>query len=73
MMIRRTKSVIRMRALLNELGLSQMDAARLLRVAPRTVRRWALGEAEPWFAVIALLEVMVAKKLTPDDIESITR
>jgi DNA-binding transcriptional regulator YiaG len=33
------------RALIDQLGLSQITAAKLLGVDPRTSRRWALGEA----------------------------
>jgi len=32
------------RAALDRLGVSQMEVGRLLDVAPRTPRRWALGE-----------------------------
>jgi DNA-binding transcriptional regulator YiaG len=70
-MIRRTKSATRLRALLDELGLSQMAAARFLRRDPRTVRSWALGEAHPPFAEVALLEVMAAHKLSWEDVEMI--
>jgi DNA-binding transcriptional regulator YiaG len=64
-MIRRTKSATRLRALLDELGLSQMAAARFLRVDPRTVRSWVLGESEPPFAVVALLPIMVEANIPP--------
>jgi DNA-binding transcriptional regulator YiaG len=70
-MIRRTKSAERMRALLDELGLSQMDAARFLRRDPRSVRRWVLGETEPPFAEFGLLKVMADRKLTAEAVERI--
>jgi DNA-binding transcriptional regulator YiaG len=70
-MIRRTRSALRMRALLDELGLSQVAAARFLRRGPRSMRRWVLGEREPPFADITLLEVMAAHKLSPETIEKI--
>jgi DNA-binding transcriptional regulator YiaG len=70
--MRRTKSARRLRALIEELGLSQVDAARFLRRGPRTMRRWVLGEDEPPFADVALLEVMVAHKLSPETVEKIT-
>jgi DNA-binding transcriptional regulator YiaG len=69
-MIRRTKST-RMRELLDELGLSQMAAARFLRRGPRSVRRWVLDQGEPPFAELALLEVMAARKLSVDAVERI--
>lgn len=70
-MTRRPKSAARLRALLDELGLSQMDAARLLRRGPRSVRRWVSGEAEPPFAELALLELMVAYDVRPKWLEEL--
>jgi DNA-binding transcriptional regulator YiaG len=70
-MTRRPKSARHFRALLDELGLTQMGAARFLRRGPRSVRRWAAGEDEPPFAEVALLEVMVARKVSPDAVERI--
>ena len=70
-MIRRTKSASRIRVLLDELGLSQMHAARFLRRDPRSVRSWVLGESEPPFAEFALLEVMAARKLSAATVEEI--
>jgi DNA-binding transcriptional regulator YiaG len=70
-MIRRTKSVQHLRELLETLELSQMDAARFLRVGPRSVRRWVLGESEPPFAVVALLETMVAHDLSTQAVEEL--
>lgn len=37
---------VEFRATLALAELSQLEAARMLGVAPRTVRRWALGEAD---------------------------
>jgi DNA-binding transcriptional regulator YiaG len=70
-MIRRTKSATRMRTLLDQLGISQMAAARFLRRDPRSVRRWVLGQREPPFAELALLELMAAQKFSADDVEQI--
>jgi hypothetical protein len=44
------------RARLAALGLTQVDAARLLGVDPRTSRRWALGESPIPEAVARLLD-----------------
>ncbi len=68
-MTRRPKAAVRMRRLLDQLELTQMDAARFLRVAPRSMRRWVLGEVEPPFAVTALLEVMAARRVSPEAVE----
>jgi DNA-binding transcriptional regulator YiaG len=70
-MIRRPKSAQRLRELLETLELSQTDAARLLRRAPRTIRRWVAGQDVPPFADRALLEVMVAENLTAQSVEEL--
>jgi DNA-binding transcriptional regulator YiaG len=70
-MTRRPKSARHMRAMLDDLGLSQLAAARFLRRSPRQVRRWVLGEAEPPFAERALLELMVAKNVSVQVVEQI--
>jgi DNA-binding transcriptional regulator YdaS (Cro superfamily) len=56
------------RAALAKLGLSQIAAARLLGSADRTSRRWALGERSVPPAVAILLKLMIAGKITPDDL-----
>lgn len=50
------------RTALKALGLSQMEAARRLHVDPRTVRRWALGEAKRGIPepVVLLIRTWVA-------------
>ena len=53
------------------LGLSQVGAARLFRVAPRTSRRWTLGEQDIPTAVEIVLRLMVRFKLKPEDIEAL--
>lgn len=44
-----------LRAVLGRLELSQMAAARLLGVDPRTMRRWVLGEREIPATAVRLL------------------
>lgn len=54
------------RASLDSLGLSQVGAARLFGVDPRTSRRWALGEQDIPKAVelaLQLMQIVGAKKL----------
>jgi DNA-binding transcriptional regulator YiaG len=43
-----------LRAVLDRLGLSQSEAARLLSIDPRTMRRWVLDE-QPVPAPVAIL------------------
>jgi hypothetical protein len=57
-------------AAIDRLGLSQVGAARLLGADPRTARRWALGERSVPEPVAILLRLMVAGKITADDIEN---
>jgi hypothetical protein len=46
-----------------------MGAARLLGVDARTARRWVLDERRIPEAVIIILELMLAGKVTVEDIE----
>jgi hypothetical protein len=48
------------------LGLKQLEAAKLLHQAPRTLRRWGLDEADYPFAVIALLRLIIARRIPVD-------
>lgn len=57
-------------AVIDRLGLSQVGAARLLGADPRTARRWALGERSVPEPVAILLRLMIAGKITADDIET---
>jgi DNA-binding transcriptional regulator YiaG len=58
------------RKAIEQLGLSQVRAARLLGVDPRTSRRWALEERSiPKHAAI-LLRLLLAGKITMADIEA---
>lgn len=55
---------------LDRLGLSQVGAARLVGADPRTARRWALGERSVPEPVAILLRLMLAGKVTSDDVEA---
>lgn len=57
------------RAALKALELSQRGAARLFKAGERTSRAWALGEREVPEAIAILLRLMVAGKVTADDVE----
>jgi hypothetical protein len=50
-----------------ELGLTQTAAAHFLKIGERTSRRFALGGAIP-HAVGLLLNLMIAKKVKPEDL-----
>ena len=56
------------RAALAALGLSQVEAARLLAADARTSRRWALGERPVPALVANLLRAAVAGKIDLKDI-----
>lgn len=58
---------------LDRLGLSQLGAARLFNANGRTARRWALGERSVPEPVAILLRLMLAGKITADDIEEANR
>lgn len=55
---------------LDRLGLSQLGAARLFDADGRTARRWALGERSVPPGVAILLRLLMAGKITADDIEA---
>ena len=56
------------RAALERLRLSQLGAARLFGADGRTARRWALGERSVPGPVAIILRLMLAGKITADDI-----
>ncbi len=58
---------------IDRLGLSQVGAARLLGADPRTARRWALGERSIPGPVAILLRLMLAGKITAQDIEETSK
>lgn len=57
-----------LRSTLDSLSLSQLGAARLLRVTGRVVRMWVAGDRPVPFLVGRVLTLMLAGKLTPDDL-----
>jgi transcriptional regulator with XRE-family HTH domain len=57
----------RFRELLDLLGLSQRAAGRFLGLSTSSVARMALGLSRVSPATAMLLEVLVAKKITPDE------
>jgi hypothetical protein len=56
-------------AALDRLGLSQLGAARLFGVDGRSARRWVAGERAVPETVAILLRLMLAGKITADDVE----
>lgn len=56
---------------IDRLGLSQVGAARLLGADPRTARRWALGERSVPTPIEILLRLMLAGKISADDIDGV--
>ncbi len=61
------------RAALSRLGLSQAGAGKLVGADPRTARRWALGERQVPACVAILLRLLVAGKITADDVQAASR
>lgn len=53
------------RAAIAALGLSQVAAARLLGVDPRTSRKWATGERDIPEPAARMLRLMIAAKISP--------
>jgi len=56
------------RAAIDRLGLSQTGTARLVGADGRTARRWALGERSVPEPVAIILRLMLAGKVTVDDV-----
>jgi hypothetical protein len=56
------------RAALSRLDLSQVGAAKLVGADPRTGRRWALGERPIPACVAILLRLLMAGKITIEDV-----
>jgi hypothetical protein len=52
------------------LDLSQIRAGRFLGVPTKTSSRWALGESRVPEAVGILLRLMIAMKLSPEDVQA---
>ena len=59
------------RAALRRLALSQGGAARLVGADERTGRRWALGERSVPDCVAILLKLLIAGKITIQDVEAV--
>lgn len=59
------------RQALDRLELSQLGAAKLFGADDRTVRRWALGERSVPRAIVILLRLLLAKKITVEDVEDV--
>lgn len=59
------------REAIESLGLSQVGAARLFGVDPRTSRRWALGELPVPRAVELALKLMLKHGVTAADAQSL--
>lgn len=60
-------------ASLKRLGLSQVGAARLFGVDPRTSRRWVADDLVIPRAVALALRLMVAHGVEPDEAEKLAR
>lgn len=58
---------------LRRLAVSQRRSASLFGVGERTPRRWASGDAEVPEAVAILLRLMLAGKISVEDVESARR
>lgn len=54
------------RAAIAALGLTQLAAARLLGVNPRTSRKWACGEAPIAEPAVRMLRLMIALRISPE-------
>lgn len=58
------------RTALDRLDLTQVGAARLFGADQRTARRWASGERAIPNPVVIMLRLLLAKKITVEDIEA---
>jgi hypothetical protein len=61
------------RSALDRLKLSQLGAAKLFDANDRTVRRWAIGERGVPPSVAILLCLLLAGRITADDINDVRR
>lgn len=61
------------RVAISRINLSQVGAARLVGADPRTGRRWALGEVGVPECIAILLRLLVAGKITVDDVNAARR
>jgi hypothetical protein len=58
---------------IDRLGLSQVAAAKLVGADPRTARKWVAGDNKVPECVAILLRLMLAGKITEDDIAAARR
>jgi len=61
------------RAAIAKLGLSQLAAARLLHLADRTSRAYALGESEVPFVIAMLLRAMIKYRISAEQLVELNR
>lgn len=59
------------REAIDRLGLNQNAAAAFLRVGVRTVRRWAIGDADIPYPAVMVLKLMISLRLKPTAVERI--
>jgi hypothetical protein len=60
-------------AAIDRLDLSQVRAAKLFGADPRTARRWALGERDVPECVAIVLRLLLAGKITVEDVEAVQK
>jgi DNA-binding transcriptional regulator YiaG len=58
------------RTVITKVGLSQVQAAHVLGVTPRTARRWALDEVKVSSPAAKLLRLIQAGKISVKDVRS---
>lgn len=58
------------RAIIAKVGLTQLQTAAILGVAPRTARRWALGEVNIPPPTAKLLRLIHAGHISTDDVRA---
>jgi hypothetical protein len=58
---------------INRLGLSQVRAAKLFGFEPRSARRWAASDSAVPEPVAILLRLLLAGKITIEDVEKFRR
>ncbi len=61
---------VQFRSALGKLDITQVEAARLVCVNPRTVRDWISGETRIPEAVAILLRFMIKMELNQEDVKS---
>jgi Zincin-like metallopeptidase len=64
-----TMTPLQFRTVISKVGLSQVQAAHVLGVTPRTARRWALGEVKVPPPAAKLLRLMQASKISTTQVK----